>query len=60
MSFSRPATLPAIDTNSTNRSAPPVGKQDDGYALNNLLPSAEFNWALGFTHDWLAWLNERS
>lgn len=56
---SKPATIPTIDSNSTNRSAPPAGKQTDGYVLNDILPSDEYNWVQGFTSDWITWLAER-
>ncbi|MCG8433502.1 MAG: tail fiber domain-containing protein [Gammaproteobacteria bacterium] len=60
MAFSRPSVVPLIDSNSTNRVAPPAGKQTDGYVLNDILPSSEFDWAQGFNSDWLSWLDERS
>ncbi len=60
MPLSRPSVIPTIDSNSTNRSAPPAGKQTDGYVNTDIFPAPEFNWTQGFTSDWLAWLDERT
>src|SRR3989304_5205757 len=60
MAFSRPSILPSIDINQANRTAPPVGKQNNGYVLNDILAAAEYNWAAGFSADWLRWIQERS
>ena len=60
MAIIRPATVPLIDSNQTNRSAPPASKQTDGFLNNDIYPSDELNWINGFASDWLAWLDERS
>ena len=56
----RPSVVPNIDSNATARVAPPAGVQTDGYSLNDILPSTEYNHTQGFAADWLRWLDERS
>lgn len=55
----KPGTVPQLDTNQTNRTAPIASKISDGYVLNDLLPSSNFNYLVGFAGDWLSWVDER-
>lgn len=57
---SRPATVPQLDTNETNRVIPAAGKITDGYVLNDILPASSANYLWGWGGDWLEWLDERS
>lgn len=59
MALTKPTIIPDIDKNNTNRTAPSVGVQDDGFTINDILPSNEYNWVAGFTRDGIAWLYER-
>ena len=57
---SRPATVPQLDTNETNRVIPAAGKITDGYSLNDILPASSANYLWGWSGDWLEWLDERT
>lgn len=51
----KPTESLAHDTNGTNRTETPGGTKTDGYAVNALLPSAQYNWlqwAQGKSIEW--------
>ncbi len=55
----KPATVPQLDTNDTNRVAPAAGDITDGYSLNDIFPAGNANFLMGLAGDWLEWFDER-
>jgi len=53
----KPATVPQLDSNSTNRTIPAPSKVTDGFLLNDILPASNVNYLWGWAGDWLGWLD---
>lgn len=53
----KPTTVPTLDTNQTNRTAPAASKISDGYVLNDTFPAANANYLHGWAGDWISWLD---